>query len=79
MTVDKTEITAQADEIGTFHESTIPTGCDRLAPDYPETRGRLGAIEEREPEGVGERARAVADRLEVVDGAAEGLAEGETA
>ena len=79
LTVDKTEITAQADEIGTFHESTIPTGCDRLAPDYPETRGRLGAIEEREPEGIGERARAVADRVSAVGEVAEGPAEGETA
>ncbi|ELZ25002.1 thiamine biosynthesis protein [Halosimplex carlsbadense 2-9-1] len=82
LTVDKTDITARADEIGTFGESTIPAGCERLAPDYPETRGRLGAIEEREPDDVRERARAVADRLEVVDagdGAAEDPAEGETA
>jgi len=79
LTVDKTDITARADEIGTFGESTIPAGCDRLAPDYPETRGRLGAIEEREPDGLAERARAVADRLEVVDGDAGGPAEGETA
>jgi len=79
LTVDKTDITARADEIGTFHESTIPAGCDRLAPDYPETRGRLGAIEEREPDGVAERARAVVDRIEVVEEAADGPAEGETA
>jgi thiamine biosynthesis protein ThiI len=84
LTVDKTEITARADEIGTFHESTIPAGCDRLAPDYPETRGRLGAIREREPDGLSERARAVADRLEVVEGGRDGVgdrdpAEGETA
>ncbi|QLH84055.1 tRNA sulfurtransferase [Halosimplex pelagicum] len=82
LTVDKTDITARADEIGTFGESTIPAGCERLAPDYPETRGRLGAIEEREPDGLAERARAVADRLEVADGGdgtAEDPAEGETA
>jgi thiamine biosynthesis protein ThiI len=88
LTVDKTDITARADDIGTFHESTIPAGCDRLAPDYPETRGRLGAIEEREPEGLAERARAVADRVEAVEGVGGGdgdrdgavdPAEGETA
>ncbi|WP_123534567.1 tRNA sulfurtransferase [Halosimplex salinum] len=80
LTVDKTDITQRAGAIGTFHESTIAAGCERLAPEYPETRARLGDIEDREPDDLAERARAVADRLEVVDDSATGdTAEGETA
>ncbi|WP_436924326.1 tRNA sulfurtransferase [Halosimplex amylolyticum] len=72
VTVDKTDITQRADAIGTFHESTIPAGCDRLAPDYPETRARREDIEDREPEDLRERARAVAARAEAVAGPATG-------
>ncbi|WP_135362606.1 tRNA sulfurtransferase [Halosimplex halophilum] len=80
LTVDKTDITARADEIGTFDESTIPAGCERLAPDYPETRARVGEIEEREPDGLAERAREVAEGVEVLDGGGVGdPPEGETA
>ncbi|WP_415382019.1 tRNA sulfurtransferase [Halosimplex sp. TS25] len=80
VTVDKTEITQRADAIGTFHESTIPAGCDRLAPDYPETRARLDDIEDREPDGLRERAGAVAAEVEpVAESAASDPGEGETA
>jgi thiamine biosynthesis protein ThiI len=80
LTVDKTDITQLAADIGTLRESTIPAGCERLAPNYPETRARLGNIEDREPDGLRERARAVAERVEVVDDATDGkLPEGETA
>jgi len=80
LTVDKTDITQLAEDIGTFRESTIPAGCERLAPNYPETRARLGDIEDREPDDLRERARAVAERVEVVQGATDGeLPEGETA
>lgn len=67
LTVDKTDITQRAEAIGTFDESTIPAGCDRLAPDYPETRARLGDIRAREPDDLVERARAVARRAEVAE------------
>ncbi|MFC7142604.1 tRNA sulfurtransferase [Halosimplex aquaticum] len=80
VTVDKTDITHRADDIGTFHESTIPAGCDRLAPEYPETRARLADIEEREPDDLRERARAVAAAVEpVAESAAVDPEEGETA
>ena len=80
LTVDKTDITQLAADIGTFRESTIPAGCERLAPNYPETRARLGDIEDREPDGLHERARAVAERAEVVDDATDGeFPKGETA
>jgi len=79
LTVDKTAITDRAEAIGTFHESTIPAGCERLAPDYPETRGRLGAIEEREPDDIFERAAAVAERVDVLGADEHADPEGETA
>ena len=66
LAADKTDITQRADAIGTFDESTIPAGCDRLAPEYPETRARLDDIEAREPDDLVERAREVAKRAEVV-------------
>ena len=80
LTVDKTDIARLAEDIGTFRESTIAAGCERLAPDYPETRARLSDVEEREPDDLRERARAVAARVDVLGDETDGeLAEGETA
>ncbi|WP_153553295.1 tRNA sulfurtransferase [Halomicrobium sp. LC1Hm] len=66
LTADKAEITQLAREIGTFEASTIPTGCNRVAPSLPETSADLHALREREPDDLFERARAVAERAEVV-------------
>ncbi|WP_459194163.1 tRNA sulfurtransferase [Halosimplex sp. J119] len=80
VTVDKTDVTQRADAIGTFHESTIPAGCDRLAPEYPETRARLTDIEEREPADLRERAQVVAADVEpVAESPSSDPGEGETA
>jgi thiamine biosynthesis protein ThiI len=67
LTRDKTDITEQADAIGTFADSTIPAGCDRIAPEYPETNASLDAIRAVEPDDLFERAEAVAERIEVLD------------
>jgi len=67
LTADKAEITELAREIGTFGESTIPTGCNRVAPSLPETNGSLEAVRAAEPEDLLERARDVADRAEIVE------------
>ena len=55
---DKHEIEANAREIGTYDEATIPAGCNRMAPDHPETQGTLAAVERVEPdlEGLVEEA-----------------------
>lgn len=66
LTVDKTEITARAREIGTFHDSTINAGCNRIAPDHPVISGSPGRIREIEPDDLFERAREDAARAEPV-------------
>jgi len=66
LTDDKAEITQLAREIDTFEASTIPTGCNRVAPSFPETGGSLLAVREPEPDDLFERAREAADRSEVV-------------
>jgi len=66
LTDDKAEITQRARAIGTFAESTIPTGCNRVAPSFPETNASLASVREQEPDDLFERARDVADRAEVV-------------
>jgi len=82
VTRDKDAITEQADAIGTFAESSIPAGCHRLAPEYPETRGDPASVATLEFDDIAERAAMVADRVRVVDHAhdpADGPGEGETA
>jgi len=78
LTEDKTDICALAREIGTYEESTIPAGCNRLAPEHPMTAASAAEISRREPDDLRERARAVADRIELLPGAATS-GKGETA
>ena len=59
LTMDKTEIMERARELGTYEESSIPTGCNRVAPSYPETNADLAAVEAAEPADLLERARAL--------------------
>lgn len=62
LTLDKPEITARAREIGTYDDSTIHAGCNRIAPDDPVIDGSLPATLEREPDDLFEwAAHAVAD------------------
>ena len=56
LTMDKTEITDRARDIGTFTDSTIPAGCNRIAPDFPETNATLEIVERAEPDDLFERA-----------------------
>jgi thiamine biosynthesis protein ThiI len=67
LTVDKTTITERAADIGTFRESTIPAGCNRIAPSFPETRASTEAVDAAQPADFDERARAVADAVELVE------------
>ncbi|MEF8914753.1 tRNA sulfurtransferase [Natronomonas sp.] len=65
--VDKPEIVERAKVLGTFEDAGISAGCNRLAPDKPETKGRLEGLLKVEPDDVFERARADAADAERVD------------
>ena len=67
LTMDKHEITERARAIGTFVSSTIPAGCNRIAPDLPETNATLEGVLEDEPEDLFERAAKAAERVELVE------------
>ncbi|MDG5759513.1 tRNA sulfurtransferase [Natronococcus sp. A-GB1] len=67
LTRDKNEIVAQAREIGTFAESTIDAGCNRVAPDRAETNARLEPLLAAEPDDLFERAEEAARNAELVE------------
>ncbi|MBZ6493786.1 tRNA sulfurtransferase [Natrinema longum] len=64
---DKQYIVAQAREIGTFTDSTIDAGCNRVTPDQVETNARLEPLLAAEPDDLLERAEAAARDAELVD------------
>jgi thiamine biosynthesis protein ThiI len=59
LTRDKTDVTAMARDLGTFDDSTIPVGCERLSPPHPETNATVAAVRAAEPDDLLERARAL--------------------
>jgi len=62
LTWDKHEVTQRAREVGTFHDSTIPAGCNRLVPDEPVVATSVDRVGALEPDDLFEWARdAVAD------------------
>ncbi|NEU58997.1 tRNA uracil 4-sulfurtransferase ThiI [Halorussus sp. MSC15.2] len=67
LSMDKSDITERARRIGTFRDSTIPAGCNRIAPDYPETNATLEIVENAEPDDLFERAAEAAANATVVD------------
>ncbi|GGM22771.1 tRNA sulfurtransferase [Haloarcula argentinensis] len=66
LTVDKSEITNHARTIGTFDDSTIDTGCNRVAPSHPETNASLEAVRAAEPDDLFERAKVCAQDRAVI-------------
>ena len=64
---DKQDIVARAREIGTFQDSTIPAGCNRIAPDRAETNGTFDRLLEVEPDDLFERAAAAAAEATVIE------------
>ena len=66
LSMDKAAIVSRAREIGTFADSTIPAGCNRLAPSRPEPQGTLSRVEGLEPDDLAERADRAASRAEGV-------------
>lgn len=67
LTLDKQEIVAKAREIGTYSDSTIDAGCNRVAPDRVETNARLEPLLSAEPDDLLERAQAAARDAELVE------------
>ncbi|MGQ3414134.1 tRNA sulfurtransferase [Natrinema sp. LN54] len=67
LTRDKQYIVAQAREIGTYTDSTMDAGCNRVTPDQVETNARLKPLLEAEPDDLLERAEAAAKRAELVE------------
>ncbi|SFR69043.1 tRNA sulfurtransferase [Halogeometricum limi] len=67
LTADKSDIVAEARRIGTYDDSTLPVGCERVAPSFPETSASLDAVLAAEPDGVLASAREAGERASVVD------------
>ncbi len=67
LTWDKADIVATAREIGTFTDSTINAGCNRVAPDRAETNARLKQLRAAEPDELFELAADAAAKAELVD------------
>lgn len=67
LTRDKPDIVEQARDIGTFVDATMNVGCERVAPDYPETNATLDGVHEAEPADLLDRAYALAADRYVVE------------
>ncbi|KAB1196152.1 MULTISPECIES: tRNA uracil 4-sulfurtransferase ThiI [Haloferax] len=65
-TRDKTDIVAAARELGTYTDSTLPVGCERVAPSFPETNASLSAVEAAEPDDLFELVVAAAQNRQLV-------------
>ncbi|MFA9516054.1 tRNA sulfurtransferase [Halopenitus sp. H-Gu1] len=61
LTLDKPEITERARRIGTYEAAEITAGCDRFAPDRPETCAGLQRMADIEPDWLRERAQKAAE------------------
>ena len=73
LTWDKADIVARARDIGTYDDSSIPVGCERLDPPFPETGATLDAVEAAEPDSFLDRAAAAAADRRIVDRSAQPL------
>ncbi len=67
LSLDKNEITDQARAIGTYEDSTIDAGCNRIAPDNPATRPPLEAVRDAEPTDIDVLVDEAVERAETVD------------
>ena len=67
LTRDKQEIVAMAREIGTYTDSTIDAGCNRVTPDRVETNARLEPLLAAEPGDLLERAEDAAKNAALIE------------
>ncbi|MFC6733028.1 MULTISPECIES: tRNA sulfurtransferase [unclassified Haladaptatus] len=56
VTMDKPDIVERARALGTFTTANIEAGCNRIAPNRPETRASIGQVEAAEPDELSELA-----------------------
>ncbi len=54
---DKADVVAAARELGTYDGSTVPAGCERIAPPHPATNAAPEVVRDAEPDGVLDAAR----------------------
>ncbi|MDZ7850555.1 MAG: tRNA uracil 4-sulfurtransferase ThiI [Halodesulfurarchaeum sp.] len=66
LSFDKQEIIARAREIGTYDTATIDAGCNRIAPDNPETAAPLERVEAAEPDSLEDWAIEAAAEVELI-------------
>lgn len=66
LTADKSTITQRARAIGTYDDATVPAGCDRISPSYPETAGSVSGVQAAEPDDIDALAAEAADSAERV-------------
>jgi thiamine biosynthesis protein ThiI len=66
LTWDKRRIVERARELGTYDDSTLPVGCERVAPAHPETAATRSAVRAAEPEGLLEAAAAAGESPRLV-------------
>jgi thiamine biosynthesis protein ThiI len=64
---DKNAIVDRARDLGTFEASSVPAGCNRVAPEFPETNATLEAVRAAEPPDLLDRARALAEEVRPVE------------
>jgi tRNA uracil 4-sulfurtransferase len=67
LTWDKHRIVDRAREIGTFTDSTINAGCNRVAPNRAETNARLEPLLAAEPDDLFELAEEAAREAELIE------------
>lgn len=67
LSMDKSEITDRAKQIGSYDDSTIDAGCQQLAPDAPATQPPLERIEAAEPDDLAALAADAAAAITVVN------------
>jgi thiamine biosynthesis protein ThiI len=72
LSMDKSEITDRAKQIGSYDDSTIEAGCQQLAPDAPATQPPLDRIEAAEPDDLVALATEAAAATTVADGDSSG-------
>lgn len=65
LTRDKPDIVEQARDIGTFVDATMDVGCERVAPEYPETNATVEQVAAAEPGDLLKRAEALAAERDV--------------
>lgn len=66
LAADKDDIVAAARELDTYDGSTVPVGCERIAPPHPETNATFEAVVDAEPDGLLEAAREAGRDAEIV-------------